>query len=413
MTKLPLVSILILFFLSLSFVYLTQAQTEDTLVIKSDFGDYKYFVPEGQAGQPPNLYENMKRAEIAFYNWTESNGDVFGVGFGVIEFFKSAHAEEYLNKIKKALSSGDTDIRVDGGNTRHYKENMFYYVERNDNIGRSPGWIWQSGVYLVFGFGPLNPPESVRKNIHDISQPYPEVPEVMLDAYIEKYPVNYFECPPYQTPSQGGYTYAPDYDENGCISGYHQGDDTSTPLESPPEQFQKIEHESISEAFPSPTPQTYPTQDPIDDFTSHQNPPYPNYPTPSQYYPTPQLKYPQPVPPEPTPVLVSGDIIKENTQEADQGKIIQAAIQLVNIKILFQELKNSIEDIANYYYNSGNQEKYNLWFSVIEMFETAINKVDQIVQDLKSTKNLDTTGTEIKKLISYVSQIADKILEAI
>ncbi|HLD57776.1 MAG TPA: hypothetical protein VJA47_05690 [archaeon] len=369
-------SILILLFLG--FAYTTYAQTENNLVIRSDLGEYKYFLPEGQTPELTPLYENMKKGEAAFYNWTE-NGNVFGVGFAVIEFNNIAGAENYFNTMKRTISE---DMNI-----KKYKELDLHYLKGKPDYGRHPGWIWQSDKYMIFGIGPVNSPKSLEDlksiPVSDIS--FPEAP---LDAYIEKYPVNYFTCPTYQTPPEDEYQYNPEFDDNGCINGYT--------MKKEPVLQQTTEPEENIE-----TTQTEP-----EIFTPQPEPSYSSYPTPSYtIQPSPEL----PKPPQ-TQVPVSGNIVKD---EQAQGMIIKAAVQLANVKILLQELKSNIEGVANFYYNSGSTEKYDLWVSVIEMFQKTIDKVDLIVQELKITKDVEGARVKIKELIAYVYQIADQILEAI
>ncbi len=401
MIKLTVTGLVVL--LSLAFV--VQAQSDDSLIIENDIGLYKYMAIE-----TPPLQENMERAQFAAYNSTSVEDNIItGIAFIIIEFKKLGYAEETLNKIKEWLSQGHTVNVLE----ETYKGSIIYLGKPHGQVDTR---VWQSGKFIIVVGGPIvgnMSAQTIEENTRLYSPPKP-LPEEILDAYLAKYPVNYFECPTHQTPPQGGYTYAPDYDGNGCISGYHlyDGNDntleegapnTNNPLEQSSQQSQETE-EFFVPNYPTPMPE-YPTP----------SQPVPVYPT-QQAYPPPQPEYQQEPILEPQqyptthPEAITANIIKS---EPDTGKIIQAAVKLANVKIILQELKNNIENVAIYYYNSGDQKKYNLWSPITPMFEMAINKVDEIVQQLKITKDVEGARDKIKELIGYVSQIADQILAAI
>ena len=596
--KLP-ICISMAVFLSL-FVFVVQAQLDNSLIIDRDIGQYKYFSPGGYPSQPG---PDMKRIGVAMYNWTEQNGDIFGVGFFIIETHKLADAEIFLNKIKTGAPSQDSIVK------KVYKDKSLYFL--SGGFEGSHAWLWQSGTYIIFGVGPFNPPQNIRQNIRSVSEvPFPEE---ILDAYLAKYTVNYFECPKlYYTQEMppDGYQYVPDYDENRCENGRHEEPiPSTTPVGCVPDQKaictaeydpvcgengQTYSNSCLARAscagimhsgpcgqdeFSTPTPQiTTSVSGPIPvpvrppefvggfgpgsgfaisqprpievkpsgscadsdggydiykkgTVNGYQDETYSNYWTrtdacnsplggskftgdsyqgegvvehscmENNVILAPYIKCPEGffcqdgactdikgtalecndpdrgdyftrgitcghprypaldpmncvidrcegdtvieyilmepdcvvgnrpylcpsgcvdgacVPVEnrkPQPISgISGRVIEKPVEEGNTERLIQSALRLESIRISLQNLKESLKRVSEYYRSIGNEDKYAKWSTVSEMFDTALNKANDIVQYIKSTKDVEGSKTKLSELRSYMSTVADKILESL
>ncbi len=235
-----LLLVIVLFAGFLSFISISEAQStsviDESLTINADIGQYKYSKPD--MGVPSLSQEDAKiidKVNIVLYNSTQNqdNKQLVALVY-VVRFKKLSGPEQFIEKAKRS-PSGQL-IKGD------YKGNPVYYSEGTFE-GMPNLKLWQSSQYVVFSFmvEVANGRPTTTQGV---------IAEGVLDAYLEKYPVNYFNCQRLvytQEMPPDGYRYVPDYDENGCESGRHVEPIT----------------ESISQPLPTTIPQPIATAVPV------------------------------------------------------------------------------------------------------------------------------------------------------
>lgn len=210
--KLIAIHLVLVFFLSITTISEAQLESiiDEGLTINADIGQYKYSKP--YMGTPSLSQEDSKiidKVNIVLYNstGTSDNKQIVALVY-VMKFKKLSGPEQFIEKAKR--SSINQLIRGE------YKGESVYYSEGTFN-GLSQLKLWQSSQYVVIsimGEFANNKPTDTKGIIT----------EEVLDVYLEKYPVDYFNCPKMvytQEMPSDGYQYVYDYDENGCESGRH------------------------------------------------------------------------------------------------------------------------------------------------------------------------------------------------
>src|SRR3989338_1982491 len=221
MAKITVALFIFTAFLSLS-IFVNAQVVDDSLVIDSNIGEYKYIKPPGSPYFSDEQRIMFERVGFAGYNLSKPAAAVI-----VIEAKKIAYPEFFIEKLKNQVNSPHKLT------TYTYKGSNLYGLYESLRL-------WQSGKYLIMMMGP---------GIENLEKQADKLPEQILDAYLEKYPVDYFNCPKLvytQEMPPDGYNYVPDYDENGCESGRHvEPISQTTPIIQPTPQ-------PIATAIPEP-----------------------------------------------------------------------------------------------------------------------------------------------------------------
>ncbi len=184
------------FFSSMTFVA-AQTIVDDSLIINSDIGEYRYIKPPGSPHFSDQDNVMFERASFAGYNLSTPAAAVI-----VVQARKLAYPEKLIERFKGQTSSPH---KIE---SYTYKGSNLYGLYESLRM-------WQSRKYFIMAMGP---------GIENINNQTGSIPEQVLDAYLEKYPVDYFTCPKLfytQEMPPDGYQYVYDYDENGCESGRH------------------------------------------------------------------------------------------------------------------------------------------------------------------------------------------------